>query len=161
MPNSEPSILVVEDNPLDVHLIKLALKDGGFQRDPVVLDDGMPALALLRGERQYEHLPFPDLVILDLNLKCLDGPEVLSYIRRSPQLSDLFVAILSSSPTDVMIHRAAEANCYFSKPADLDTYIGLGRQLRQRFLQATSDKPPASMQVTPQNGSPQTVSMDT
>ena len=134
MSNSEVNVLLVEDNPIDVRLTKLALKNGGFTKDPVVVDDGKPALALLSQERPDENLPFPDLVILDLNLKRVDGPEVLAFIRQTPALANLCVVILSSSPTDVMIHRAIHANGYFSKPADLDTYIGLGRQLMICFL---------------------------
>jgi len=128
-PAPEADILIVEDNPVDVVMTKLALKKGGFLKEPTVLDDGLPALTLLSREGEFTHHSLPDLVILDLNLKRVDGPEVLDYIRRDPHLKGLCVAILSSSPTDVMVRRASEADCYFSKPSDLDSFINLGEEL--------------------------------
>jgi CheY-like chemotaxis protein len=123
------NILVVEDNPIDAKLILMALKQAGVTRAPEVVDDGIPALALLRGDGQYQGRILPDMVILDLNLKRVDGPEVLAYIRETPHLSGLCVAILSSSPSDVMIKRAAQANCYFTKPSDLSQFLSLGKNL--------------------------------
>lgn len=127
--NSEPNVLVVEDNPLDVRLIKLALEQGGLTKAPTVLDDGGPALALLRREKEYEGHPIPDLIILDLNLKRVDGAEVLAFVRRTEKLCDICVAILSSSPADILSQRVAEANCYFSKPSDIESYTELGKEL--------------------------------
>ena len=123
------NILVVEDNPIDVKMIELALRRAGHTKTLTIVDDGLPALALLRREEEYEHFPVPDFIILDLNLKRVDGPEVLAYLRGTPGLAGICVAILSSSPTDIMIERAAKANCYFTKPSDLDGFMSIGQNL--------------------------------
>src|ERR1700761_8294381 len=125
----EAGILLVEDNSMDVIMTKMALKKGGFLREPVVLDDGIPAMSLLRREGEYAEYSLPDLVILDLNLKRVDGPEVLNYIRHRPELQDVWVAILSSSPADIMASLATQANCYFSKPSDMNSYLNLGAEI--------------------------------
>ena len=133
------NILVVEDNPIDARLIRMALQRAGFTKDPMVVDDGEPALALLRREQEYQDFPVPDLVILDLNLKRVDGPEVLEHIRETEKLTKLCVAILSSSPTDVMIQRAAQADGYFQKPSELDGFVRVGQQIRNCYQQCLEE----------------------
>ena len=137
--STEINILVVEDNPIDVRMIKWALKAGGFTKEPTVVDDGLPALALLRREKEYEHHPSPDLVILDLNLKQIDGPEVLTCIRQTTGLSDMCVAILSSSPKEVMVSRAAQANGYFTKPDNLMGFRMLDQQIMDCYCRCSSN----------------------
>lgn len=126
--DANTKILIVEDNPLDVQIIKMALKHGGVSREATVVDDGGPAIALLE-RAQEEHELLPGLVILDLNLKQVDGPKVLMHIRQSEGLRSLCVAVLSSSPLDVMQERAAKADCYFTKPGNLDAFLDLGREI--------------------------------
>lgn len=135
-----PRVLVVEDNPMDAYMIKLALKRGGFSGEPTVVEDGEPALALLRRIGPYENEPLPDLVILDLNLKRIDGPEVLSYIRHTESLRDLAVVVLSSSPEDVMRSKAATADGYFEKPADVDEYFAVGKSIWSNFSEKFNEK---------------------
>jgi CheY-like chemotaxis protein len=118
---------------MDAYMIRLALKRGGFQGDPLIVEDGEPALAVLRQDSPYENELLPDLVILDLNLKRIDGPQVLSYIRSTESLRHLAVVVLSSSPEDVMRSKAAEANGYFEKPADVDEYFAVGKTIWARF----------------------------
>jgi len=125
----EPKILLVEDNPIDVLMIKRALRNGGFKNEPIVLDDGEPALALLSGQVPYENQSLPDLVILDLNLRRVDGGEVLSYIRQTAELERMLVIVLSSSPEDIMKTSAARADCYIVKPADVTSYQNLGKRI--------------------------------
>ncbi len=125
----EPKILLVEDNPVDVLMIKRALQNGGFQNQPIVLDDGEPALAYLR-----QGAPLPDLVILDLNLRRMDGPEVLSHIRRTPELKALRVILLSSSPEDFMRSSTAQADYYIEKPSDAASFLNLGERIRSFYL---------------------------
>ncbi len=124
-----PNILIVEDNVLDAELTKWALAEAGFAGIPTVVNDGSDALLILRRQEPYQDSLFPDMVILDLNLKLVDGPEVLRFIRESPDLSSLTVAILSSTPEDVMRAKAAKANCYFSKSSSLDGYAEIGKKL--------------------------------
>ena len=71
----------------------------------------------------------PELVVLDLNLPVRDGIEVLDLIRSRPELAALPVAVVSSSPKDVMKGRAARADCHVTKPADLDEYLAIGKEL--------------------------------
>ena len=129
----EPLILLVEDNPIDVLMIRRALKNGGFKNQPVVLDDGEPALTFLSQRRRADGGTLPDLVILDLNLRRIDGPEVLAYIRKTPELKGLRVIILSSSPEDVMKSNAAQADYYIEKPTDAATFLNLGDRIRNFY----------------------------
>ena len=133
---TNPRILVVEDNPIDARMIKRALKLGGLTEEPHVVNDGAPAISLLAREKGYEHIPLPDLVLLDLNLLTIDGATVLRYIRDTPALENLAVAILSSSPEDVMRNCAARADCYFVKPSDLDAFEKLGKQILDCYRKA-------------------------
>jgi CheY-like chemotaxis protein len=130
----EIEILIVEDNPLDATMTKLALKKAGFLREPTVVDDGGPALSLLSRTGSFQNHQIPDVVILDLNLRQIDGPEVLDFIRREETLKNLFVAILSSSPVDIISRDTVGADCYFSKPIDLNSYMELGREILNRYV---------------------------
>ena len=136
IPQQLPQILIVEDNPIDVKLISWGLRRAGFGGEPIVVNDGREALSVLRREGPFKNETLPDLVILDLNLRLLDGPEVLQFIRDTPELSKTRVAILSSSPEDVMRGAAAKADYYFSKSASVEAYEGVGKQM----LAALSDK---------------------
>ncbi len=129
---SSPRVLLVEDNPIDARMIKRALKIGGLFEEPHVVNDGAPAIALLARDEAYRHIPLPDLVLLDLNLIRVDGDQVLRYIRQTPELEQVCVAILSStSPDDVRSLEAAEAqpDGFFMKPSDLVAYESLGSQI--------------------------------
>jgi CheY-like chemotaxis protein len=124
-----PRILVVEDNPIDVRMIKRALKLGGLIDEPHVVNDGAPAIALLSRHADYEHVPLPDLVLLDLNLITVDGAQVLRFIRQTPALDNVSVAILSSTPQDAAHKSHAQADCYFVKPSDLGAFETLGKKI--------------------------------
>jgi CheY-like chemotaxis protein len=125
-------ILIVEDNPADVYITRLALeKEMSFEA--IVVDDGAPAIAYLNAESPCEASPGADLVILDLNLKTVDGMQVLRWIRGRPNLTGLPVVVLSSSPADAQHDAAAQASCYIQKPGSLDEYLGIGRKIREYF----------------------------
>ena len=124
-----PRILLVEDNPIDVKMIKRALKLGGITEEPHVMNDGAPAIALLSRQKDYEEIPLPNLVVLDLNLITVDGGEVLSFIRQTSALDHVTVIILSSTPSDVVRKSHSQADCYFVKPFDLASFEILGRQI--------------------------------
>lgn len=126
-----PQILIVEDSPIDIRLIRWGLKKAGYGGEPIVVTDGGQALSVLRREGIFENQTLPDLVILDLNLKLFDGPEVLQFIRETPDLSRIRVAILSSSSEDVMRTKAAEADFYFSKSSLGTSYEGVASQILQ------------------------------
>ncbi len=136
-PPTSPRILIVEDNPLDAELTCWSLAEAGFTGQTVVVKDGSEALALLRRENPFQDHQLPDLVILDLNLRLLDGPEVLQFIRDTPQLSKIRVAILSSSPEYVMRTKAARADCYFSKSSSLDSFATIGKKILDCYFALT------------------------
>jgi chemotaxis family two-component system response regulator Rcp1 len=118
-------VLLVEDNPGDVRLTREALKEGKVFNNLSVAKDGEEALAFLRREGDFADAPRPDVILLDLNLPRLDGREVLEAIKADPSLRTIPVVILTSSEAERDIARAYElnANCYITKPVDLDQFI--------------------------------------
>jgi len=126
-PLSRPvEILLVEDNPGDVRLTREALREGKVHNNLHVAKDGVEALAFLRKEGdEYAGAVRPDLILLDLNLPRKDGREVLEEIKADPSLRHIPVVVLTSSEAEQDIVRAYDlhANCYVSKPVDLDQFI--------------------------------------
>jgi CheY-like chemotaxis protein len=119
------SILLVEDNPGDVRLTMEALKEGKVHNDLRVAADGVEAIAMLRREGKYAGLSRPDLILLDLNLPRMDGREVLAEIKTDPVLKRIPVVVLTTSKAeeDVMRSYNLYANCYVTKPVDLEQFI--------------------------------------
>ena len=118
-------LLLVEDNPGDVRLTREALKEGKIRNNLHVARDGVEALAFLRREGEHADAPRPDVVLLDLNLPRKDGREVLTEVKNDPALRQIPVVILTSSQAEEDICRAYDlhANCYITKPVDLDQFI--------------------------------------
>jgi two-component system, chemotaxis family, response regulator Rcp1 len=127
MPSRE--ILLVDDNPADAALVHDALDWGARQSRLTCLLDGEEALAHLR-ERSS---PLPDLMILDLNLPKKDGRAVLSEVRADPRLRKIAVVIFSSSQSQDDIARSYElgANCFVSKPVNLDGFFMAVRSIEE------------------------------
>ena len=126
MPASRPvEILLVEDNPGDVRLTREALKEGKIRNNLNVASDGVEALRYLRREGPYAGAARPDLILLDLNLPKMDGREVLQAVKADASLRNIPVVVLTSSAAEQDIVRAYDlhANCYVSKPVDLDQFI--------------------------------------
>jgi two-component system, chemotaxis family, response regulator Rcp1 len=133
-PSSRPvEILLVEDNPGDVRLTREALKEGKVRNNLHVATDGVDALAFLRREGKFEGATRPDLILLDLNLPRKDGREVLEEIKREPELRAIPVVILTSSQAEQDIVRAYDlhANCFITKPVDLDQFITVVRSIEE------------------------------
>jgi len=118
-------ILLVEDNPGDVKLTIEALRDGKVHNHLNVAPDGVEALAFLRREGKYAAAPTPDLILLDLNLPKVDGREVLAEVKADDNLKHIPVVVLTTSQADQDIIRSYDlhANCYVTKPVDLDQFI--------------------------------------
>lgn len=118
-------VLLVEDNPGDVRLTREALKEGKIRNNLHVAKDGVEALAFLRREGEHAGAPRPDVILLDLNLPRKDGREVLTEVKGDASLRQIPVVILTSSQAEEDICRAYDlhANCYISKPVDLDQFI--------------------------------------
>ncbi|MFA7350242.1 MAG: response regulator [Methylotenera sp.] len=117
--------LLAEDNPGDVRLTQEALRESKIRNNLNVVTDGMEALAFLRKQGKYADSPTPDVVLLDLNLPKKDGREVLAEIKSDPVLKRIPVVIITSSEAEKDILRTYDlhANCYVSKPVDLDQFI--------------------------------------
>jgi CheY-like chemotaxis protein len=121
-------ILLVEDNPADVRLTRLALAEGTTTRLSVAAD-GEQALAMLRHEPGYEAVQRPDLILLDLNLPKKHGHEVLAEIKGNPQLCSIPVVVFSTSRYHEDIDRSyrLQANAYVAKPRDLEDFLATVR----------------------------------
>lgn len=118
-------VLLVEDNPGDVRLTREALKEGKVRNNLAVVENGVEALAYLRREGQYASRTRPDLILLDLNLPRKDGREVLEEIKADASLRNIPVVVLTSSEAeqDILSAYALHANCYITKPVDLDQFV--------------------------------------
>ena len=118
-------ILLVEDNPGDVRLTQEALKDGKIQNNLNVVSDGEEAMRYLRREPPYEECSLPDLILLDLNLPRKDGREVLADVKKDESLKRIPVVVLTTSEAEEDILRTYDlhANCYVTKPVELDQFI--------------------------------------
>ena len=129
-------ILLVEDNPSDVRLIQEALKDGKLRNSLSVVGDGEEALAFLRNEGDFQDAPPPDLILLDLNLPRVDGREILSQIKSCPALKRIPVVVLTTSKSEEDILRSYElqANCFITKPVDLDQFIAIVQSIEEFWL---------------------------
>ncbi len=124
-------ILLIEDNPADVFLIKEALRTHGIEYDLNWIADGEEAVEQV--DKVQSDTTAPGLILLDLNLPKVDGKEVLTRIRRNPALSDTPVAILTSSdsPHDRRDTASLGATCYIRKPPTLDEFLGVGERIKE------------------------------
>jgi CheY-like chemotaxis protein len=129
-------ILLVEDNPGDVRLTVEALKEGKVLNHLSVAMDGTEALAFLRREGPYANAPRPDLVLLDLNLPKKDGREVLAEIKQDADLKRIPVVILTTSKAeqDILKTYDLHANCFITKPVDLDQFITVVKSVEDFWL---------------------------
>ena len=129
-------ILLVEDNPGDLELIQEALQSGKVTNHISMATDGEVAMNFLNRARGFENAPRPDLILLDLNLPRKDGFEILKEVRENPELSRIPVVILTSSQTDRDILKSynLRANCFISKPVDVDEFLSVVRSTSEFWL---------------------------
>lgn len=137
-------ILLVEDNPGDVRLTQEALKEGKVYNNLHWAKDGVEALEFLRREGQHASAPRPDIILLDLNLPKMDGREVLAVIKRDDRLKHIPVVVLTTSKAEEDVLRSYElhANCYVTKPVDLEKFIVVVQSI-DRFWLTVVTLPPA------------------
>lgn len=136
-PQGSPiEILLVEDNPGDVELTRNALRRAKVRNTLHVAEDGEEAMAFLRREGEYQHAPRPDVILLDLNLPRMDGREVLAEVKADRDLMDIPVVVLttSSAEQDIVRSYKLHANCYITKPVDLDQFIEVVRSIQNFWL---------------------------
>jgi CheY-like chemotaxis protein len=136
-----PEILLAEDNPADVYLIREALREHGVECSLRVIPDGREVLRIVSGETGA--VPPVDLVILDLNLPRHDGIEILRCLRESAALSHVPVVVLTSSdsPRDRQVASGLGATHFLRKPSSLEDFLDLGLVFRDLLTQAGSAGP--------------------
>ena len=129
-------ILLVEDNPGDVRLMKEAFRETKVEKNLTVINDGVKALAFLKKQLPYQNATRPDMILLDLNLPKKHGQEVLQEIKSDPNLRRIPVVILTTSKAeqDILKTYDLHANCYISKPVDLEKYIKVIRTIEDFWL---------------------------
>jgi chemotaxis family two-component system response regulator Rcp1 len=129
-------VLLVEDSPGDVRLTQEALKDAKVHINLRVVRDGIDAMAFLMREGEYATVPRPDLILLDLNLPRKDGREVLKDIKENPELKSIPVVVLTTSASEADILRSylLHANCYITKPVNLDGFLTVVKSIDNFWL---------------------------
>jgi CheY-like chemotaxis protein len=129
-------ILLVEDNPGDLRLTKEALADAKVRNRLSSVIDGVEALKFLRQEAPYQNAERPDLILLDLNLPRKDGREVLLEIKNDPKLKRIPVVVVTSSAEEQDIVRSynLHANCYVTKPIDLQQFVTVVRAIEDFWM---------------------------
>lgn len=134
--NKEAKVLLVEDNLADVALIQEALHEIGASVDLSVTEDGAESLDFLYRKGEYAQAPRPDIILLDLNLPKKSGYEVLEDVKKHQELRRIPVIILTTSEaeTDVARAYAMGANCYITKPPDLDSFFTMVKSIYDFWL---------------------------
>jgi CheY-like chemotaxis protein len=137
-------ILLVEDNPGDVRLMQEAFRESAARYQLRVVRDGVEAMEYLAKAGAYTTVLHPDLIVLDLNLPKKDGREVLHDIKTDPDLRRIPVVVLTTSdaPRDIVRSYDLHANCYVSKPADLNQLVEVVQSI-ERFWLSTATLPPS------------------
>ena len=124
-PGTPIEILLVEDNPGDVRLVQEACRENKMANNLHIVGDGVEALDYLHRRATYTDAVAPDLILLDLNLPRKNGTEVLADIKEDPDLKRIPVVVLTSSDReeDLLKSYDLHANCYITKPVDMDQFI--------------------------------------
>ena len=129
-------ILLVEDNAGDVRLTQEAFRSCKIVNRLTVVSDGVEALALLRRQGHYADAPRPDVILLDLNLPRKDGREVLAEVKEDPDLKRIPVVIVTSSSAEQDVLRSYDlhANCYVTKPVDLEKFVEVVKSIEDFWM---------------------------
>ncbi len=130
------NILLVEDNPADIRLTQEAFKETRQNIILHVVRDGTEALAFLRQTGRFTAVPRPDMILLDLNLPKKDGRQVLEEVKKTPDIKRIPIVILTNSKAAEDIRQTYDhhANSYITKPANLDEFIAVIKQIEQFWL---------------------------
>ncbi len=133
-------VLLVEDNPADVRLTREAMKEGRLLNNMHVVGDGEAAMLFLLRKPPYENAPRPDLVLLDLNMPKKNGREVLAEMKAIDELKSIPVVVLTTSKAEEDIFKTYQlhANCYITKPVDIEKFITVVQQINHFWLSVVS-----------------------
>jgi chemotaxis family two-component system response regulator Rcp1 len=129
-------VLLIEDSPGDVRLTQEAFRDVNQLVYLHVVNDGVEAMAFLKQEGKLTHAPRPDLILLDLNLPKMDGRQVLAQIKEDDNLKTIPTVILTTSEDQMDILKSYQllANCYLTKPVELDQFESLVKSINEFWL---------------------------
>jgi len=129
-------ILLVDDNEGDILLTREALDDARIINKISIAYDGVEAISFLKKHPPYRGTETPDLILLDINLPKMDGTEVLSIIKNDPDLKRIPVIMLttSSAEKDILASYDNHANCYITKPVDLDRFMDVVRTIEDFWI---------------------------
>lgn len=133
-------ILLVEDNPGDARLTIEAMREAKVRNRIHVVEDGVEAMEFLRRQGRFGDAPRPDLILLDLNLPRKDGREVLAEVKADPALKRIPVVILTTSRAEEDVVRAYDlhANCYVTKPVDLEQFMKIVAQIDEFWVKVVT-----------------------
>ncbi len=133
-------ILLVEDNPGDVRLIIEAMREAKLDNRFHVVEDGVEAMQFLRREGRFGDAPRPDLILLDLNLPKKDGRAVLAEVKADPVLKRIPVVVLTTSQAEEDVLRAYDlhANCYITKPVDMEQFMKVVAQIDEFWVRVVT-----------------------
>ena len=145
------TILIAEDNPADVYLLREALSLEKQDVELVVVSDGEEAIQYVQGQGRFRGAAIPDLVVLDLNLPKSDGNDILRCIRETSSYEGVPVVVLTSSdsPRDRSAIAALGADSFITKPSDLDAFLSLGRTLLDFISRVRAPELPKSVSPLP------------
>lgn len=129
-------ILLIEDSLGDVRLTREALSEGKINNNLHVVSDGIEAMSFLLRRGGYAKAPTPDLILLDLNMPRMDGREVLAAIKADDELKHIPTVVLTTSDAerDILKSYKLHANCFITKPVDLDQFIRVVRSVEDFWL---------------------------
>jgi CheY-like chemotaxis protein len=132
----EIHILLVDDNEGDILLTREALEEARIVNRISVAYDGVQALSFLKKEPPFVQHESPDLILLDINLPRMDGTELLGIIKQDPELRRIPVIMLttSSSERDILTSYDNHANCYITKPVDLERFMDVVRTIEDFWI---------------------------
>jgi two-component system, chemotaxis family, response regulator Rcp1 len=135
-PGKPIEILLVEDNPEDAALTMDTLREGRIRNNVTRVEDGVQAIEFLNRINGYAGAQRPDLILLDLRLPRMDGREVLAEIKNDPKLKRIPVVIMTTSTAEKDIFESynLHANCYVTKPVELDDFIAAVRKIEDFWL---------------------------
>ena len=130
------NILMIDDNPTDVLLMKEAFALCGSTSNIFVAEDGVHALEFLKKQNQFQHVPRPDIILLDLNMPKRSGLDVLAELKSDPELDTIPVIIYTSSAAleDVKAAYQKHANAYIKKSGDFESCIRIAKLLKDFWL---------------------------
>lgn len=140
-PGTEPiQVLLVEDNPADVRLTRMALDGGAIRKQVSIANDGDVAIAFLKQEGDYASAPRPDLILLDLNLPGKSGHEVLAAIKQDQELRTIPTVVLTTSDReqDIRLSYELSANCFVTKPIGLERFLQAVRRIEAFWMETAT-----------------------